>query len=391
VATQCTLENVQIMLLQATYYQSTARQLDFWRSTVAASSACEVLIRSQAIDWSSANGDLMKRAYWTCVLTEELFHLELDLPQTQIYTLEDEVPLPHFPELQDQQERFTSPLPFGAGAGEKREYHGHHFLAMITLRRLISRTHDEIYACERNTIRAEPLAKRRMAAKTYNIPTTSTSQAGIPDYYGGPPMPLVRELERQLDSWRALLPQSLQWNDSDTIDFPVSELKARKPSNPIFGAKQGLPDNYSLDIVTIQLRTFFYYARFMVYRPFIYKALHFPDLMTAEDCHCCELAIKSVCLWPLARAPLKNKKRLLPHTWAWPQYFMGVLLILDLCSTNKCLRRIVEGGLIELQEIQQTVQLMLESIRDAKEMDGMAERTWNLLKSLCGNHLFGED
>lgn len=86
VATQCSLENVQIMLLQATYYQSTARHLDFWRSTSAATLACQVLIRCQAIDWSSTNGDLLKCAYWTCVLTEELFHLELDLPQTEIYT-----------------------------------------------------------------------------------------------------------------------------------------------------------------------------------------------------------------------------------------------------------------------------------------------------------------
>jgi hypothetical protein len=38
---------------------------------------------------------------------EELFHLELDLPRTQIRNLE-EVPLPHFQELQDQQKIFAS-------------------------------------------------------------------------------------------------------------------------------------------------------------------------------------------------------------------------------------------------------------------------------------------
>lgn len=36
VMTQCSLENVQINLLQATYYEARARHLDFWRSTVAA-------------------------------------------------------------------------------------------------------------------------------------------------------------------------------------------------------------------------------------------------------------------------------------------------------------------------------------------------------------------
>ncbi|KAK3665185.1 hypothetical protein LTR22_003992 [Elasticomyces elasticus] len=108
VMTQCTLENVQINLLQATYYEATARHLDFWRSTVAASMACQVLVRCQPIDWSSTEGDLIKRAYWTCVLSEDLYHLDLDLPQTGIHTMEDEVPLPYFHEAQEHQQEQQS-------------------------------------------------------------------------------------------------------------------------------------------------------------------------------------------------------------------------------------------------------------------------------------------
>ncbi|KAK3065776.1 hypothetical protein LTR53_018049, partial [Teratosphaeriaceae sp. CCFEE 6253] len=104
VMTECSLENVQINLLQATYYESTGRHLDFWRSTVAASMACQVLVRCQPIDWSSPNGDLIKRAYWTCVLNEDLYHLDLDLPRTGIHTMEDDVPLPYFHEAQEQQQ-----------------------------------------------------------------------------------------------------------------------------------------------------------------------------------------------------------------------------------------------------------------------------------------------
>lgn len=388
-ATQCSLENVQIMLLQATYYQSTARHLDFWRSTVAASSACQVLIRCQAIDWWSADGDLVKRAYWTCVLTEELFHLELDLPQTQICTLEDEVPLPQFPELQDQQEDSASLPPLSVGAGEERNYHGYHFLAMITLHLLTSRVHREIHACERNTACAEPLVQSKMATNTHDNPTTFASGVEISDYYGGPPMALVLELVSQLDSWRALLPRLLQWSENDVMDFAASNPTGRRLSAPLFSGRGLTTANHmcDLDIAAAQLRTRFYYARFMVYRPFIYKALHFPDLMTAEDCQCCALAIKSVCLWPLALTPLKKMKLLVPSTWAWPQHFMGILLILNLCSTNDCLRSIVERELIEPQEIEQAVQLMLGWIRDAKQIDGIAERSWNLVKSLYGNHL----
>lgn len=137
VVTQNSLENVQIMLLQATYYESTARHLDFWRSTVNASMACQVLIRCQSIDWQSHYGDLVKRAYWTCVLSEDLYHLDLDLPQSGIQQLEDSVPLPYFHEGQD---RFQT--------DEERSHFQYHFLAMIALRRLISRIHEVIHECE---------------------------------------------------------------------------------------------------------------------------------------------------------------------------------------------------------------------------------------------------
>lgn len=71
VMNQCTLENVQIFLLQATYYEACARHMDFWRSTVAASLSCQVLIRCEPIEWESTRADMIKRAYWTCILSEE--------------------------------------------------------------------------------------------------------------------------------------------------------------------------------------------------------------------------------------------------------------------------------------------------------------------------------
>lgn len=141
VATQNTLENVQIMLLQATYYEATARHLDYWRSTVAASMACQVLIKCQSIDWQTPHGDLIKRAYWTCVLSEDLYHLDLDLPQSGIQRLEDTVPLPYFHEGHDS----LSP---GFWGNDERSHFQYHFLAMIALRRLISRINEVIHEGE---------------------------------------------------------------------------------------------------------------------------------------------------------------------------------------------------------------------------------------------------
>lgn len=439
IVTQCTLENVQICLLQATYYEATARHLDFWRSTVAASMACQVLIRCQPIDWSSATGDLIKRAYWTCVLSEDLYHLDLDLPQTGINTMEDEVPLPYFLEAQqDQQHQQAS-----GGAGrhgsasqasgsssiirdEERSHFQYHFLAMIALRRLIARIHNVIHECER-AMQSEPLwrgggvggrgsgaGERRRSnalrtgtssqhlfspaplaptpaseARTQAHTSSTTASAAPPESfedYGGPPVAVIREMVRQLDSWRALLPRPLQWSDSDKFEFPATDPISRRPNEPLFSTDQGpipIGHKYNLDVVTAQLRTRFYYARFMMYRPFVYKALHFPELMTADDCNCCALAIRSACLWPLAMAPPKNKKRLVPHMFAWTQNFMGILLVLKMCGVNDCLRQIVEeGGVVGRDEIEATVTALLEWMRDVKQVDGIAEWAWGILEPL---------
>jgi len=131
----CTLENVQILLLQGTYYEACARHIDFWRAVVAASMSCQVLIRCESIDWSTPKADLIKRAYWTCMLSEDMYHLELDLAQTGIDALEDQVPLPYFHEAQNLSRK----------SSDERSHFQYHFLATIALRRLITRIHASIH------------------------------------------------------------------------------------------------------------------------------------------------------------------------------------------------------------------------------------------------------
>jgi len=368
VMTLCSLENVQILLLQATYYEANARHLEFWRCTVAASMACQVLIRCQSIDWSSQEGDMIKRAYWACILSEDLYHLDLDLPQTGIHTLEDEVPLPYFHEAQEPQR--------GAGrAVDERSHFQYHFLAMIALRRLIARIHGVIHECR---------SYRSICRKSADVPIASSTQAESSDDYGGPPVPVIREMARQLDSWRSLLPRPLQWLDSDMLDFPNADPTTRRPNEPLFSPDQGpvpIGHKYNLDVVTAQLRTRFYYARFMMFRPFVYKALHFPELLTADDANCCALAIQSACLWPLSMAPPKNKKRLVPHLFTWTQSFMGILLILRMTRENGVLRQICEEQ-VNSEHLKCTAALMLDWIRDVKQVDGIAEWSWTILEPL---------
>nr|POE59167.1 hypothetical protein CFP56_24437 [Quercus suber] len=349
IGTQSTLENVQIMLLQAIYYQSMARHLDFWRSIVSASMVCQVLIRCQTFDWSTEGGDLIKRAYWVCVLTEDLYHLELDLPQSGIQNIEDDVPLPYFHAGTDSREPNSSPG----------------------------------YTMSYTNVRLN--SQGSTSWSTINItPAATATQAESNEDYGGPPVPVIREMARQLDSWRALLPRPLQWSDAEKFEFPTLDSNNMQPDEPLFSINEDtapVGHKYNLDIVTAQLRTRFYYARFMLYRPFVYKALHFPELMTSYDAHCCALAIKSACLWPLAMAPPKHKKRLSPHLFAWTQNFLGILLILWMATENECLKNICEDQ-VDRSEIEATATLMLEWVKDVKQMDGIAEWSWRILEPL---------
>ncbi|KAK4983050.1 hypothetical protein LTR50_007450 [Elasticomyces elasticus] len=355
IVSQCTLENVQILLLQAVYTEACARHIDFWRSTVAASMACQVLIKCAPLDWSSDRGDLVKRAYWTCNLTENLYHLDLDLPQTGISELEDHVPLPYF----------HTDVQAGEDVADERSHFQYHFLAMIALKRLISRIHAALHDA-----------------------TSTTGEAAVD--HTCPPVALVKELAHQLESWRQLLPRQLQWSDQARFDFPSVDVGSTHTSGNLFTSDQGpVPINhrYNLDVVTAQLRTRFYYARFMIYRPFVYKALHFPELMTKADVDCCALALQSACRWPLAMAPPKDKKRLVPYLFAWTQNFVGILLILRMTTVNECLGKIASER-VNQEEMDFTARMLLDWVRDVRQVDGIAEWAWRLLDPLYNNRAF---
>ena len=64
-----------------------------------------------------------------------LYHLELDLPQTGIHTMEDQVPLPYFHE----------PRTGNSTVSDDKSHFQYHFLAMVALRRLIARIHGSIH------------------------------------------------------------------------------------------------------------------------------------------------------------------------------------------------------------------------------------------------------
>jgi hypothetical protein len=115
----------------------------------------------------------------------------------------------------------------------------------------------------------------------------------------------------------------------------------------------------------------------------VYKALHFQGLMSETDAKYCALAIDSMCLLPSLMAPPKAKKRLVPHLYAWTHNSLGMLLIFKAIQRSDFLKRICEEQ-VSSERVQETIALMLDWMRDVKQVDGTAEWGWSIMEQIFG-------
>ncbi|KAN0122596.1 hypothetical protein V8E51_000922 [Hyaloscypha variabilis] len=368
--TECELENVQIFALAALYYQATSKHGEFWRMSVSASSAAQVLVTGSSIDWNSPRGDLIKRAYWHCFLMEWTLYLELDVPLTGISALQDRVGIPSF----------NTPFCEADHRGNQSSHFEAHYASQIALRRLCANMHNNIYE------------------STTSTDTPGTSNTGD---FGGPSATSLNQLASQLTQWRSMLPRDLQWAEDDPASFPSPQASGgySQPLDPTLSpqrSRSAMPlfttdlDSepvhypYVYDIQVALLRTRYYYAKYMVHRPFIYKALHFPEQMTQEDAQGVAECLRSCLKWPLLLSPTSRRKRLIPWLFGWSQNFLGILLIMHMTQINPMLRDIrtqLCGARFEA-EVNESVDLMLDWIRDLKSSDAIALWCYRILQPI---------
>ena len=370
--TGCDLQSVQIFSLAALYYESCYRHVDFWRLMVSASLACQVLVTCSPIDSNSPRGSLIKRAYWHCAIMETGLYLELDLPATGIIRLEDRVGIPSF----------NTPFCEEDHRGNLSSHFEAYYASQVALWRL--------YTNLNNT-----------------IDDSMTNTPSNDDFEGATPSSL-KQLASQLTQWRGMLPRDLQWAEDDPASSPTPQPMTLGGCNPRLDPNlwptqenSGLPlfttdlDSepvhypYAYDIQVALLRTRYYYVKYMVYRPFVYKALHFPEQMTQEDAEGVAECFCSCLKWPLTLSPTSRRKRLVPFLFCWSQRFLGILLIFHLTRHNPILRDIraqLCGPKFEV-EADQTVQLMLDWIRDLKSSDPIAMWCWKILQGIYHSDL----
>lgn len=186
---------------------------------------------------------------------------------------------------------------------------------------------------------------------------------------------MVREFSRQLDHWQTTLPKPLQWSTSDRLECSQEGTRVHRFEgdgvSDTFVSTQELKEQ-TYGISKVQLRTRFHFARCMLYRPFVYKALHAPETMKPLDIEYCALAIHSFCAWPLIIVTVKDQKRLFPHLFSWTQTSIETLLILRMASEDNCLRDICRRH-ADRKEILAAASILQQWLQDLKQLDGSAE------------------
>jgi len=116
----------------------------------------------------------------------------------------------------------------------------------------------------------------------------------------------MRGLSGALEDWRALLPAELRWDDKYRFNFPGTNEDGRHSQDVLFTSVPNEVNNdlpFSLDLFTAQLRSRYYYALFMINRPFVYRALRYLESMTEEDKLNAGRCLTSSLKWPIAMYP----------------------------------------------------------------------------------------
>jgi hypothetical protein len=196
-----------------------------------------------------------------------------------------------------------------------------------------------------------------------------------------------------------MLPPHLRWPDGQSGAYssphhdmytqslyPTHQVQDMQTTMMFTGNLNSPPVSYpyAADIQVALLRTRYYYTKYLVNRPFVYKAMHHSDLMTHEDAEGVVECFKACLKWPIVMSPTCYHKRLIPYLFFWSQNLLSILLILHLSQQIPILLRIRStmcGDRFEA-EARETVTLCIEWIRDLKNIDPAAGWCWRILQGL---------
>jgi hypothetical protein len=98
-----------------------------------------------------------------------------------------------------------------------------------------------------------------------------------------------------LDRWRTHLPPAIAWDDDQSVepaeDIPPLNFNEATDKEAVAKSRKGAIEDFRI-VLDAALRTRYKYAEYLIWRPYIFRALHFPTDVTKYDYDCCRKAFK---------------------------------------------------------------------------------------------------
>ncbi|KAJ5741827.1 hypothetical protein N7533_011236 [Penicillium manginii] len=275
-----TADAVQCLFFTGLYFSFLQRPLQAWSFISAAATKCRLLLSYSSSDQPPERLECLRRIFWSCYILESDFLAELSaLPQTGIAEIESLIPLPGQYSTQESQ--------------SDQEQSSLYFLACISMRRLLNRVHDLLYA--RND---------GVGFDNNQFPS------------------VVSELGHQLEEWKDLLPFHFQFSvDLDSTKSPEGAF----------------------------LRQRYLTCKSVIYRPYLTWALSNGE----EEVECPPIVFEGsrLCLeacWMHAQNLRNIHHTIMVDTWICSLSMASVVLITLAASRVHSLRQLISHQVIEI-------------------------------------------
>ncbi|KAF7717393.1 Fungal Zn(2)-Cys(6) binuclear cluster domain-containing protein [Penicillium ucsense] len=278
--TEFSAEAALCLFFTGLYFSYQQRPLQAWSFISAAATKCRLLLSYEIPTEDPNQMECLRRIFWSCYILESDFLAELaGLPQTGIADIESSIPLPgNYPTQESKIDQEQSSL---------------YFLACISMRRLLNRVHDLLYA-------------RDVGVGFDNNQFPS----------------VVSELAFQLDEWKDLLPFPFQF----TIDL--------EPTRTEEGAF---------------LRQRYLTCKSVIYRPYLTWALSNGDAI--EGCPPVVLEGSRLCLqscWMHAQNLRSLRHTIMVDTWICSLSMASVILITLAASRVRALHPLIAPEVVDI-------------------------------------------
>ncbi|KAL4940758.1 hypothetical protein BDV06DRAFT_15640 [Aspergillus oleicola] len=311
------IQSCQFYLLSSVYYSQILRPMDSWAMIHRAATGCLSILTNHDVNFDEWEGDMKSRVYWNCLMNETILVQELHLPPSGLSRFEEVVPIPKFigfETLGFMPSRFSFTSSASSDDGIDDSFFQYHFLAQVAHRIILTRIRHSLYFYSDS---------------------------------GTFPRPAVNgELHHQLEQWRVNLPPGLQFSDTNT-STNITAASPQTTTSPITNPAQQSPHPLTprattqstrpltpaLAVAEAMLKGRFITAKFHIGRPYLYKALRIPHLLSEDDFAQIRSGLQNAMDWPIALGLFRDMRSCVPIKFAFCSQFFGQILLFY-CISN---------------------------------------------------------